>query len=102
MPAQECQRRLGSGAQVHDRLGWTRPVRPQEVVPEFVCDGGSRRGEKIDYAVKCDGSVQMLVEVKPVGAALRLENASQLTRYFSVASARIRVLTQWTPLTLPH
>lgn len=66
---------------------------PQEVVPEFVCDVGSRRSEKIDYAVKRDGAVQMLIEAKPVGAALSLENASQLTRYFSVASARIGVLT---------
>lgn len=66
---------------------------PNEVVPEFVCDVGSRKAEKIDYAIKRDDAVQILVEVKPVGAALSLENASQLTRYFSVVAARIGILT---------
>lgn len=66
---------------------------PNEVVPEFVCDVGSRKAEKIDYAIKRDDSVQILVEVKPVSAALSLENASQLTRYFSVVAARIGILT---------
>ena len=66
---------------------------PQEVIPEFVADVGSRKGEKIDYAIMKDGNVQMLIEAKAVGAALSLENAAQLTRYFTVCSARIGVLT---------
>lgn len=37
---------------------------PSEVVPEFTCDVGIKKGEKVDYAV-CDGSkVMMLVECK--------------------------------------
>ncbi|MCT1460088.1 type I restriction enzyme HsdR N-terminal domain-containing protein [Aestuariimicrobium sp. p3-SID1156] len=66
---------------------------PQEVVPEFVADVGSRKGEKIDYAIMRDGVIQMLIEAKQVGAPLSLENSSQLTRYFTVCSARIGVLT---------
>ena len=66
---------------------------PQEVIPEFVADVGSRKGEKVDYAIMKDGSVQMLIEAKAVGASLTLENAAQLTRYFTVCSARIGVLT---------
>lgn len=66
---------------------------PQEVVPEFVADVGSRKGEKIDYAIMRDGSVQMLIECKQVGAPLSLENSSQLTRYFTVCSARLGILT---------
>lgn len=66
---------------------------PNEVVPEFVADVGIKRGEKVDYAVMQDDKVQMLIEAKPVGSSLSLENASQLTRYFTVCSARIAVLT---------
>jgi len=66
---------------------------PHEVVPEFVADVGTKRGEKVDYAIMRDGTVQMLIEAKSVGAALSLENSSQLTRYFTACSAKIGVLT---------
>ena len=32
---------------------------PAEVVPEFVCDFGTKMGEKIDFAFVRDGTVQM-------------------------------------------
>ncbi|MGC3954920.1 MAG: type I restriction enzyme HsdR N-terminal domain-containing protein [Propionicimonas sp.] len=66
---------------------------PEEVVPEYVCDIGTKKGEKIDYAIMRDGQVQILVEAKSVGAPLTLSNAGQLIRYFHVSSARIGVLT---------
>jgi len=66
---------------------------PSEVLPEFICDVGIKKGEKIDYAILKDGAVQMLFECKKVGEALNLNHASQLIRYFSVANARIAVLT---------
>ncbi|NLU83529.1 type I restriction enzyme HsdR N-terminal domain-containing protein [Rhodococcus sp. HNM0569] len=66
---------------------------PAEVVPEFVADVGVKKGEKIDYAVKKDGGVQILVECKKVGEPLNVHHASQLFRYFAVTSARIAVLT---------
>ena len=31
---------------------------PTEVLPEFVCDVGTKKGEKIDYAIFKDGKVQ--------------------------------------------
>lgn len=66
---------------------------PGEVVPEFTCDVGTKKGEKVDYAI-CDGSqVRMLVECKPAGIDLSLKHASQLYRYFSVTEARLAVLT---------
>ncbi len=37
---------------------------PQEVTPEFVCDVGTKKGEKIDYAIMKDGEVQILIECK--------------------------------------
>lgn len=37
---------------------------PQEVTPEFVCDVGTKKGEKIDYAIMKEGEVQILIECK--------------------------------------
>lgn len=66
---------------------------PNEVVPEFTADVGTKKGEKIDYAIVKDGVVQILIECKHVGAPLNVKHASQLFRYFAVANARIAVLT---------
>ena len=66
---------------------------PSEVVPEFTTDVGTKKGEKIDYAIQRDGQVQMLIECKKVGAPLDINHASQLFRYFHVSNARIGVLT---------
>lgn len=66
---------------------------PREVVPEFVCDVGTKKGEKIDYAIFKDGDVQMLIECKKIGEELSNKNASQLFRYFHVTNAHIAILT---------
>lgn len=66
---------------------------PLEVVPEFTADVGTKRGEKIDYAIMRDGEVQILIECKPSMGSLKIEHASQLFRYFAVTNARIAVLT---------
>lgn len=66
---------------------------PNEVVPEFTADVGTKKGEKIDYAIVKDGDVQILIECKHIAAPLNVKHASQLFRYFAVANARIAVLT---------
>jgi predicted type IV restriction endonuclease len=66
---------------------------PLEVVPEFTADVGIKKGEKIDYAIMRDGEVQILIECKKSTESLKIENASQLYRYFAVTNARIAVLT---------
>ncbi len=66
---------------------------PLEVVPEFTADVGVKKGEKVDYAIKRDGHVAILIECKKVGAPLKLEHASQLFRYFSATDARFAILT---------
>lgn len=66
---------------------------PAEVVPEFTCDVGTKKGEKVDYAI-CNGDkVEMLIECKPANSDLNLNHASQLFRYFSVTASRLAVLT---------
>lgn len=69
---------------------------PTEVIPEFTADVGTKRGEKIDYAIVNNGEIQILVECKPSRGLLTLEHASQLFRYFAVTNARIAVLTNGT------
>lgn len=66
---------------------------PSEVVPEFTCDVGTKKGEKVDYAICDDGKIKMLVECKPANSELSLNNAAQLFRYFSTTDARIAILT---------
>jgi hypothetical protein len=66
---------------------------PNEVIPEFTADVGTKKGEKIDYAIVHNGQVQVLVEVKKINDPLRIEHASQLFRYFAVTNARIAILT---------
>ncbi|MQY31978.1 type I restriction endonuclease [Nocardia aurantia] len=66
---------------------------PAEVVPEFVSDVGTKKGEKIDYAILRDGAIQILIECKKIGEPLNINHASQLFRYFAVTSARIAILT---------
>lgn len=66
---------------------------PNEVVPEFIADVGSKKGEKIDYAIMVDGEPAMLIECKCCNCSLEDEHAGQLRRYFHVTAARIGVLT---------
>lgn len=66
---------------------------PLEVVPEFTADVGTKRGEKVDYAIMRNGEVQILIECKKSTEPLNIQHASQLFRYFSVTNARIAVLT---------
>lgn len=69
---------------------------PQEVVPEFTADIGTKKGEKVDYAVLKDGEVILLFECKKARADLRHAEMSQLFRYFHVTKARIGILTNGT------
>lgn len=66
---------------------------PLEVTPEYTTDVGTKKGEKVDYAIFKDGDVQILIEVKAIGSDLNLNHAHQLVRYFHVSKARIGILT---------
>lgn len=66
---------------------------PTEVVPEYTADVGSKKGEKVDYAIIIEGKPTLLFECKCCDSNLNEAHASQLRRYFHVTSARIGVLT---------
>lgn len=77
---------------INDVLGYN-VFDPTEVVPEFTADVGTKKGEKVDYAILKDDKPIILFECKNVGYDLDKEPASQLYRYFSVTEARFGVLT---------
>ena len=66
---------------------------PLEVTPELIADVGTKKGEKVDYAILKDGKPIMLFECKKSGGDLNINHASQLFRYFHVTEARFGVLT---------
>ncbi len=66
---------------------------PTEVVPEFTADAVGKKGEKVDYAIKIDNEIRILVECKPVSVALEKKHLDQLYRYFSVTNAKFAILT---------
>ncbi|QIP15358.1 restriction endonuclease [Spirosoma aureum] len=69
---------------------------PFEVVPEFISDIGTKKGEKVDYAIMREVNGQpepcMLIECKHWKQALTLHD-NQLLRYFHVTKARFGILT---------
>lgn len=65
---------------------------PTEVVPEYTCDVGIKKGEKIDYAIFRDGQPTILIECKHWRENLNA-HSSQLFRYFHVSNARFGILT---------
>lgn len=66
---------------------------PLEVTPELIADVGTKKGEKVDYAILKDGKPIMLFECKKSGGDLNINHAGQLFRYFHVTEARFGVLT---------
>lgn len=66
---------------------------PFEVIPEFTADVGTKRNEKVDYAIVREGKPAILIECKCINAPLSLNHASQLFRYFACTDARFAILT---------
>ncbi len=73
-------------------LGWN-PYDPHQLVPEYAADIGTKRGEKVDYAIMVDDQPAILIEAKKVGTALGREPKNQLYRYFACTSAHFAILT---------
>jgi hypothetical protein len=53
---------------------------PLEVTPELVSDVGTKKGEKVDYAILKDGKPIILFECKKSGGDLSINHAGQLVR----------------------
>lgn len=66
---------------------------PSEVIPEFTADAVGKKGEKVDYAIKLDDEIRILIECKGLRTTLERKHLSQLFRYFTVTNARFAILT---------
>lgn len=73
-------------------LGWNVSS-SNDLIPEYTCDFGVKRGEKVDYALMHNGKPYILIECKSSKNTLTNENISQLFRYFSVSPTRLAILT---------
>lgn len=65
---------------------------PFEVIPEYTCDIGTKKGEKIDYAILKDNNPVILIECKHWAENLNSHD-NQLLRYYHVSCARFGILT---------
>jgi predicted type IV restriction endonuclease len=65
---------------------------PNEIVPEYTTDIGTKKGERIDYAIMSEGKPVILIECKTVTDTLDKADG-QLLRYFHVSSAKFAILT---------
>lgn len=66
---------------------------PREVIPEYTADIGSKKGEKVDFAIKSGNDFRFLIECKKIGEPLHLNHANQLVRYFNVTDTEFAILT---------
>ena len=65
---------------------------PMEVMPEYTCDIGIKKGEKVDYVIMKEGAPVILIECKHWDQNLTLHD-NQLLRYFHVSKAKFGILT---------
>lgn len=65
---------------------------PTEVVPEHVCDIGTKKGEKVDYVIRNNEEPIFIIECKHWKETADAHN-SQLHRYYHVSKTRFGVLT---------
>ncbi len=65
---------------------------PMEFYPEYTADVGTKKGEKVDYAIMINGVPHILVECKACTENLD-GHTSQLFRYFGTSEAKYGILT---------
>lgn len=64
-----------------------------DIIPEYTLDVGTKRGEKVDYALQINSQPVALVECKQLNVQLSDKHVSQLYRYFTISDVRIAILT---------
>ncbi|PAF47090.1 hypothetical protein BKH46_05065 [Helicobacter sp. 12S02634-8] len=66
---------------------------PEVIIPEFTADIGTKKGEKVDYAIMRDGEPLVIIEVKKHTEVLDDHN-NQLVRYFNAClTSKFAILT---------
>jgi len=65
---------------------------PNEVVPEFISDIGTKKEEKVDYAILKDKKPVIIIECKWWGEDLN-KHITQVIRYFECTEAKFAIIT---------
>ncbi len=71
---------------------------PTEVIPEFVCDIGTKKGEKIDYAILKNSEVQILIECKKNWRSSKYKSCFTAFSILSCNKCKNIYSNQWTSL----
>jgi predicted type IV restriction endonuclease len=66
---------------------------PSEFVPEFTADFGTKKGEKVDYAIFINGDPIILIEAKACNENILDKHSGQLFRYFTTTTSKFGILT---------
>lgn len=66
---------------------------PTEVTPELDADIGTKKGEKVDYAILQDGKPTILFECKSCKTNLDGLDITQIYRYFTATEASFGIIT---------
>tara|TARA_Y100000310_G_scaffold313516_2_gene361961 strand:- start:1 stop:975 length:975 start_codon:yes stop_codon:yes gene_type:complete len=66
---------------------------PKQVMPELIADIGTKRGERVDYALMSAGLPKLILECKKIEDKLDKSGVSQLFRYFTALKVKFAVLT---------
>lgn len=86
----------------HTKIGFIMPFfkvlgydmhLPDEVIAEYSCDFGTKKGEKVDFAIMKGSKPYILIEAKHCSKALNEKFASQLSRYFNQTDVKLGILT---------
>ena len=75
-------------------LGY-EPSDPTEVIPEFSPEMVVKKDERVDYAICFNNEKEptILIEVKDARTPLRIQNISQLQKYFNLSKSKLAILT---------
>lgn len=65
---------------------------PSVIMPEFIADVGTKKGEKVDYAILDGEQLKLLIECKPFNESLG-KHGGQLFRYYTVSRVRFGLIT---------
>lgn len=66
---------------------------PAEVISEFTADFGTRKHEKVDFAILSDSRPIILIECKSISSRLGDKEIAQLFRYFTTTDTNFAILT---------
>lgn len=90
----EAKTRMYIVEPVFKMLRYERGYEDGNLIPEYDADFANLKGRKVDYAIKFNNKVEIIIEVKKVGVNLSDRHLRQLNEYFlNTNESKIGVLT---------